>query len=441
MVKTEERKARLTKRFIEGLRSTELDEVWWDTDQRGFGVRVWPSGQKTFFMRYRNDEGRLRKLTLGRYGALTVDQARTMAISKLGDVARGGDPVAERTAYRAACTVAQLCAHYEAAMASGFILGRKGRPKKPSTVYIDRGRIKRHIVPLLGNRKADEVTMAQITSFRDAVAKGKSSADIRTKARGRAIVTGGRGTATRTLGLLGGIYQFGLRNGLVTHNPVRGVEKFAYRRKNALLTANQYRVLGATLEALCDSNHAAVACIRLIALTGLRLGEAQGLRWMDVNLTGQVLRLGDSKTGESVRPLGLAACELLRTVPRSSEFVFPAANGAGHSQAVPKFWRNKLLSRAAGMALQLGHETLDGIDRHALRHSFAGIAEELGMTLPTIAALLGHSLGTVTSGYVLKRLDATLIASADRVSGRTEALMRGEEGARVIRPVWGAASR
>jgi integrase len=196
------------------------------------------------------------------------------------------------------------------------------------------------------------------------------------------------------------------------------------------LTADQYRVLGMTLDTVAGDerhNRGAVACIRLIALTGLRLGEAQGLRWDDVDISARTLRLHDGKTGESVRPLGQPACELLRSLPRHGQFVFPAATGAGHSQAVPKFWREKLLPKATKIAEENGLEPLDGLDRHALRHSFAGTAEELGMTLPTIAALLGHSLGGVTAGYVLKRLDATLIASADRVSSRIDAMMRCRE--------------
>jgi integrase len=435
MAEAHERRARLTKRFVDALRTAERDEVWWDTDQRGFAVRVWPSGQKTFFIRYRNREGRLRKLTLGRYGALTVDQARTIAGGRMGDVARGGDPAEDRVGHRASVTVAQLCADYQIAMTKGLVLGRKGEPKKASTVYVDIGRISRHIIPLLGNRKAKEVTTPDITRFRDAVASGETAADVKTQARGRAIVRGGKGTATRTLGLLGSIFQHGVRKGSVVHNPVRGVEKFAYRRKKALLTPDQYRILGVGLTAIAGEerhNKGAAACIRLIALTGLRLGEAQGLRWKDVDISGRMLRLGESKTGESVRPLGQAACELLRSLPRQGQFVFPAATGERHSQAVPKFWREKLLPKTTKIAEENGLEPLDGLDRHALRHSFAGMAEELGMTLPTIAAMLGHSLGGVTAGYVLKRLDATLIASSDRVSSRIDAMMRGRESEPVI---------
>src|SRR5688572_14438899 len=109
MAENSERKARLTKRFVDGLTPADADVFWWDTDLRGFAVRVWPSGQKTFLLRYRNREGRARKLTLGRYGPLTVDQAREMARARLGEVAQGSDPAEQRATHRASMNVSQLC--------------------------------------------------------------------------------------------------------------------------------------------------------------------------------------------------------------------------------------------------------------------------------------------------------------------------------------------
>lgn len=436
MAENPERKARLTKRFVDGLPPADVDVFWWDTDLRGFAVRVWPSGQKTFLLRYRNREGRARKLTLGRYGPLTVDQAREMARARLGEVAQGGDPAEQRATHRASMNVSQLCGTYQTAMRKGLVLGRKGEPKKASTIYVDEGRIKRHILPLLGHRKANEVTLADISRFRDAVAEGKTAVDVKTGSRGRAIVEGGKGTATRALGLLGAIFQFGVRQGIIEQNPVRGVEKFAYRKKKALLTPDQYRVLGSALDKIAgeaEHNAGAVACTRLIALTGLRLSEAQTLRWTEVDFEGRAIRLGDSKTGVSIRPLSQDAANLLRSIPRQGAYVFPAAKGkSGHTQSVPKFWRETLLPKASEIARESNTENLDGLDRHALRHSLAGTAEGLGLTVPTIAALLGHSLAGVTEGYVLKRLDAALIASADRVSALIQSMMSGQESAFVV---------
>jgi integrase len=182
-----------------------------------------------------------------------------------------------------------------------------------------------------------------------------------------------------------------------------------------------------------EHNAGAVACTKLIALTGLRLSEAQALQWAEVDFDGCAIRLGDSKTGTSIRPLGQEAADLLRAIPRQGAYVFPSAKGkSGHTQSVPKFWRETLLPKASDIARRSNMENLDGLDRHALRHSLAGTAEGLGLTVPTIAALLGHSLAGVTEGYVLKRLDAALIASADRVSTRIQSMMSGQESASVL---------
>ena len=82
--------------------------------------------------------------------------------------------------------------------------------------------------------------------------RGERQLSAKTTTRGRAIVRGGRGAATRTLGLLGSIFQYGVRNGMVERNPVRGVEKFAYRRKSALSDPTQYGLLGQALGDIRD---------------------------------------------------------------------------------------------------------------------------------------------------------------------------------------------
>ena len=118
-------------------------------------------------------------------------------------------------------TVAALCDLY---------LKEGASEKKASTLAIDKGRIERHIKPLLGKRRISEVTSADVRRFMRDVADGKTAADVKTKARGRAIVEGGKGTAARTVGLLGGIFTFAVAEKLRTDNPVRGVKRFADKR-------------------------------------------------------------------------------------------------------------------------------------------------------------------------------------------------------------------
>lgn len=330
-----------------------------------------------------------------------------------------------------------------AAAEAGLVLGRKGTPKKSSTLSTDRSRVNAHIKPLLGPLKASELKRSDIESFKASVVTGKSARDEKLGPRRRSIVKGGKGALTRTLGLLGAVFAWGQDNGYVEQNPVRGVKRFADAQKKALLTPEQYRALALAVEALDrkydrngDRMHSAVglAGIQFIALTGVRRGECESLRWEEVDLKGTCLALGETKTGPSLRPLSRAAFTVVETRDPISDFVFPAGPDAGGYQGLPGLWRTvQKAARVAAEASAAEHGApvpkagpLDGVTLHSLRHSFAGIAEQLGATIPTIAALLGHRVGGVTGGYILKRVDVLLVDTANHVADHIEKLMCGE---------------
>lgn len=439
---------KLTKRDVDAFSHTGSgnSSLLWDGELKGFGLRAFPSGTKKFIVQYRTRGGKQRRMTVGPYGPLTVERARELAKAFLGKVAEGDDPAGERKSYREALSVADLCDLYMEAADAGLLLGRKGSPKKASTIYIDRGRIERHVKPLIGRHKVAEVRQPDIEALKNSIAIGKTAADVRTGRHGRAIVKGGRGTATRTLGLLGSIFQWGVANGHAPANPVRGVRRFADRQRKALLTADQYRTLGVALDTLSakrtdagqPTHHAyGLACIRFIALTGLRRGEAIGLRWSEIDVDGATLRLGDTKTGESLRPLSQPALELLRSLETISEYVFASYPDGPPYGALPRLWRT-VAAQAKRQAEELrakglgGAADLSAVTLHSLRHSFAGVAEESGGSLPTIAALLGHRLGGVTAGYVLKRVDRPLIVFADRVGFQLAAMMQNAAADNVV---------
>lgn len=432
---------KLTERGVEGLAAGDADRIVWDSELRGFGVRVFPSGTRKFIVQYRNRGGQQRRMVLGSFPIQSTDKARKLARKTLVEVLDGGDPAAAKQAHRIAVTVADMCDAYFEACDAGLVLARGGQSKKPLTIYTDKGRVERHVKPLIGRLKSADVVRADIERMKAGIVTGKTATDEKTRKRGRAIVTGGRGAATRTLGLLGSIFQWGIAQGIVTNNPVRGVTRFADGQRKALLTDEQYRALGATLDVLAAKrdrhdkpvHHVfGLAALRFIALSGVRRGEAQNLKWAEVDLHGCALRLGDTKTGESIRPLGKAARDLLEGLERVSEYVFPATPGSAGYQGLPRLW-SLVLRTARASASTDGGENLDGVTLHSLRHSFAGTAEGLDCSLPTIAAMLGHRLAGVTAGYVLKRLDKPLIASADRVADRLDRLMRSLElGANVI---------
>ena len=410
---------KLNKRTIDALPPTDRPTFYFDGDLKGFGLKVMPSGVKTFIVEYRPGAGGRstpkRRLTLGRLGALTPDEARELAKGALGRVHAGNDPAADRAKARAEMTFEKVCDLY---------LEEGCETKKPSTIATDKGRIERHIKPLLGAKRIGEITRTDIEKFMRDVANGKTAADEKTKRHGRAIVEGGRGTATRTVGLLGGIMTFAVSRQLRADNPVRGVKRYADKKGETFLSASELGKVGAALTALetAGANPSAVAIIRLLAFTGARKSEIASLRWAEVDLDRGYLRLGDSKTGAKVIPIGAPACEVLASVTavEGSAFVFPAASGKSHFQGVEKVWQN--------VRVDAGFPNLR---LHDLRHSFASVGLARGDALPVIGAILGHADVKTTSRYAHLADDPVKVA-ANGISKSVQAAFSGQASAEVI---------
>jgi integrase len=392
-------------------------EIIWDAAVAGFHARRQRGPAVTYAVFYRTKEGRQRWQKIGRHGApWTPEKAREEAVRILGNVADGADPAADKMATRKAMTVAELCDLYLADAESGRLLTRRRGAKKLSTLLTDRGRIIRHIKPLLGHSAVAAVDRADVERFMHAVAAGKTAVRIKTGRYGLARVSGGKGTATRTVGLLGAIFTYAARQGVRADNPVHGVMRYADGRRERRLSDDEYAALGKALreaEAQEKIWPAAIAMARFLALTGWRSGEAQALRWSELDLARRTATLADSKTGRSVRPLSHAAVDVLRTMPRlAPERVFRATRGDGPMVGFKKFWPK---------IAKLGELPAD-ITPHVMRHSFASLAGDLGYSEPTIAALVGHKGRSVTSRY-MHSADAVLLAAADAVADRTAELM------------------
>jgi integrase len=397
------------------VRALRPGETIWDTAVIGFGARRQKGEAVTYFAKYRTAEGRQRWHTIGRHGVLTPDQARDKAKSILGNVVNGADPAAEKRAARKAKTVDELCDLYLADAEAGRLLTRRKVAKKPSTLATDRGRIMRHIKPQLGSMAVAAVMREDVERFMHAVAEGETAARIRTGKRGLARVRGGKGTATRTVGLLGAIFSYAVRHRMRADNPVHGVMRFADGRRERRLSDDEYALLGAAVRQgeAAGIWPAAVGAARFLALTGWRKGEALALKWSDLDLARRTARLPDTKTGFSVRPLSHGAVDVLRGLPQmTGELVFPATRGDGRMTGLPKLW-----ARIAKLGKLPPDATL-----HVLRHSFASLAGDLGYSETTIAAMVGHAGRTITSRYV-HSADAVLLAAADAVANRTAELM------------------
>lgn len=392
---------KITKRIVDALEPEEKETFLWDSEIKGFGVRMMPTGVASYIIKYRNSENRQRKMTLGRVGTMTPEQARQMAREKLAEVSKGADPSAERQQVRQAINVSELCDLYQEET--------KGKIKD-STYEMNRSRIETHVKPLIGKHTVTSLTTADISKMMADIIAGRTA-----KARkGRGgVATGGKGVAGRSVGMMGTILEFAKQRGVVSDNVARHVRKPTEGKQKRFLSFDEITRLGAVMrdDVSVVENPVALAAIRFTLLTGCRRMEVLALprRWLDE--TGGCIRFGDTKSGAQVRPIGASAFAALKNLPQSTEWVFPATRGDGHFVGLPKVL-DHLCARA----------NLEGVTVHVLRHSFAATAAMMGFSELVIAGLLGHSVPGVTARYA-HVADSALVTAANQVSAKIAQLL------------------
>ncbi len=410
---------KLTKQTIDALKPSKVRvkgsySFLWDQELRGFGVQVMTSGLKSFVVQYRNAEGRSRRLVFGRYGVMTVEQARREAKTLLGQIADGIDPAEEQQTARNAVTVAEICDWYLTEAEAGRLLGRRRRPIKASSLRNDRSRIDAHIKPLLGRRQVSALNLADIEGAQASIAAGKTSKSRVGKRGG--MTTGGDGAAARTMSTLRAVFEHAVRLGRIESNPAKGVRLLAGTPRDRRLNRAELSKLGAAIRATeADGEHpTGLAAIRFLLLTGFRRMEGLSLRrdWLDSD--ERAIRFADTKSGPQLRVVSQAAVDLLLAQPQTrSPFFFPADFGDGHFIGIVR-----VLERICTRA-----ELLD-VTPHTLRHTFASVAGDLGFSELTIAALLGHAARSVTQRYV--HIDEALRMAADKIAAEIAAILASD---------------
>ena len=287
-------KARITKRTVDAASVPNTGELRvWDTDLKGFFLRVYPSGRRVYAIKYR--AGILQRIyTIGVHGSpLTPEQARKGAENALDRIRHGEDPATEKKAAREALTVAALIDRY-------LEDGPATKPaKRASTWAIDASNLNRHIRPLVGRKVANTITKADAAKATRDIAEGKTRAYEKTKLRGRARITGGEGTARRTRTTAAAMFAWGIEHGLVQINPFAGVRLPAAPLRDRFLSLEE---AGRFLEALSEmQNCGAVSntfadALRMLLLTGARKTEVLGLRWPEVDFDRGILVLPPART-------------------------------------------------------------------------------------------------------------------------------------------------
>lgn len=410
---------KLTLRNIESAEPQSKEYVLWDDDLSCFGVRIRPGGSKTFIARTRIGKGRAARkitITLGKPGAMTADDARRKARAAIADAAAGKAP--PKTAKPTGpTTVAGLCQVWiQGAALRSRQRGRlAGQLRDPRNIAVDVGRINAHILPLIGKVSLAELNAGTIARFRDAVARGDTAKETKSKARGVRRVRGGEGTASRTLSLLSSILSFGVREGFLQANPALGVEKTPDRHMERFLSPDEMRRLGEALDQIEKSGapEAGIAIIRMLALSGARKGEIEQLTWKEVDLNTGFLRLVKSKTGAKLIPITGPMRAILEKQSEHGTvgFVFPSLSADTYFQGTPKLWL-----RARKLA------GLQDVRLHDLRHSAASFGLAGGLGLEVIGKLLGHTDIKTTRRYA-HLADGHVRAAAEAMAGEISELL------------------
>jgi integrase len=386
--------AKITKRLADSIHAPASGEVKvWDTSLPGFVLRVRAGGSKRFVVEWKRS-GRKRRLTLGVYGPITVDEARELAKQALARVSRGEDPAEERANERTAATVADLAKRY---------LERHAGPKKKATsVEADERMLRLYVLPALSQRKVNAVGLKEVS-------------DLHHGMRDKPI------QANRVLSLVSKMLNLAETWGLrpLHSNPCPRIGRYREHKCERFLSGAELRKLGEALsEVERDGSEepAVVFAIRLLLLTGARRDEILDLRWEDVDLATGTLNLPDSKTGEKSIPLGPAAVELLSATPRieGHPYVIPGRRPGKRFVGLHRPWA-RIRSRGG----------LEGLRLHDIRHSFASVGVAANLGLPVLGAILGHRHPATTARYAHLDDDPRRAAAA-RISGEIAAALNGQ---------------
>lgn len=362
-------RSKLTVRNVEAVQPGSSDVVLWDTELAGFGCKVTPKGKRTYFLYYRTADGQQRRPTIGLHGPLRPEGARDIAKRWLAEVASGKDPSQSRAESRAAPIMRDLCARYLAEHAE--------TRKKASSVRNDRRLIDQHILPALGSRKVASVNRADIAAVHHSLRATPYEAN-------------------RMLALASKMFSLAERWSVRPDgsNPAKNIDRFPEEKRERYLTeaeiARLWKVLHSE-EGETAASPSAIAAVKLLILTGRRLNEILGLRWAWIDLDAGLLRLPDTKSGALLVSLGDSAIEVLKDLKvagRDPTYVIAGQRKGASLVNLQKPWR----------ALRALAE-LDDVRIHDLRHTYASVGVGLGLSLPMLGRLLGHTQAATTSRY------------------------------------------
>lgn len=417
---------RLTKRTIDALPAVDGPTLHWDATLKGFGLKQFAGGAMTFIVNYRNRDGVQRRVSLGRFGAVTVEEARTRAQGLLGEVAAGGDPAKAVKDHRQAPTVSDLLDDY--------LSKHVEVANKPRTRALVRDLVKNHLRPALGSLKVASVTRQDVQKLRRDMGETPRAANLALAALSKAF---------------GLAEEWGWRP--EGSNPCKRVPRYEENERERFLSNEEIARLGAAVEEAetiglpwrenedakakhrprdenrrAAVNPRALAAIKLLLLTGARRSEILELKWEHVDFKEGKIQLPTKKGGAlKAAPVNTDALAILASLPKvkRSPWVLPA----------PEDEKKPLSPSVISHAWQRlrAHAGLADVRLHDLRHTFGTYASQTGANAFAIRDALRHKTTSMTNRYVNRDADP-MRALAESIGERIAAGLSGGAGAEVV---------
>ena len=383
----------LTERIIRDAKPGPKPRILWDREQKGLGVKVQPGGTKSFVLDYRVG-GRQRRVMLARCSEIGLREARDRAGRELAAIRVGeADPLSRRREASEALTVAELVERFLTVEGPARI--ERGRMTE-STLAGYRHHCAKYLLPKLGKKRVADVKRGDVEHL---------------------VAPLPGVTRNRVLALVSRLFGLAERwEWRAQHdNPARGIERAREEPRDRVLAPSELSALAAALDELEGESPAAVAAIRVAALTGLRIGEVLAMRWERVDFESGRLTMPATKTGRRVHDLPAPALETLAAMPRLNDWCFTT----GRASLTYKTARNVFV-RACRRA------SLADVRLHDLRRGVMTAAAAAGVGTHILRDLLGHKTTAMADRYV-RAVGNPVREAREQIGATMAAMMDGNE--------------
>jgi len=361
---------------------------YFDTTTNHLTLRVSHVGTKAFVL-YRKIDGVAERLTLGRYPAMSIDQARRVVAQHNGSIAVGQNPAEEKRSMRQESTLGEVFARYMVEYA---------KPRKKSW-EIDEQRYNVHLVHWQ-NKKLGVIKKQHVQKLLIHIAENQRFIEgVDKLGRRKVKKVGGKGASNQILRLLRKVFNQAIDWGWEGDNPCTRLKEYKSQSRDRFLEGDE---LPKFFEALGEEpNMIARDYILASLLTGARRTNVLEMRWDQINLERREWLIPETKNGESQRlPLISAMLTLLenrKVEANGSEWVFPGHGSTGHLTNPDKTWK-RVLSRA-------GIDDVRGTWLHDLRRSMGSWQANTGASLSVIGKSLNHKNINTTAIYARLAID------------------------------------